>query len=109
MARVTIVPGRLFVGVFGTTLAARNCCFPFFTRSPKANTCDSLPRNAFAAAPHPPSKIAKDNTRRENFSGVLHARAAPALQPSVRKDGESFASLADERPLCEVFSIRESI
>jgi len=41
--------GKLLVGVFGTTLAARNSCFPFFARSPKASTCDSLPSSDVAA------------------------------------------------------------
>src|SRR5712664_1483529 len=59
-----------------------------------------------ASAPHPPSKIDRDNTPRESFSGTLRARA---LQPSLSKDGESSASLANEPPLCEVFSIRDLI
>src|SRR5260370_12843670 len=44
-----MVPGKLFFGVFGTTLATRNSCLPFFARSPNANTCDSLPSNEAAA------------------------------------------------------------
>src|SRR6266850_268295 len=62
-----------------------------------------------ASAPHPPSKIARDNRPRESFSGILRARAAPALQPSLSKDGESSASLANEPPLREVFFIRDLI
>jgi hypothetical protein len=57
--------------------------------------------------PHPPSKMARDSTPRENFSGILHARGAPALQLSLRKDGESSGSLAHEQTLCEVFSITD--
>src|ERR1700747_2394996 len=41
--RVMTVPGRLFFGVLGTTLAARNCCFPVFARSPNSNTVVSEP------------------------------------------------------------------
>src|SRR4029077_8184706 len=45
-----MVPGRLFFGVFGTTFAARNCCFPVFARSPNASTVVSEPRRDCAPA-----------------------------------------------------------
>src|SRR2546429_258013 len=47
--RVTMLPGKLLVGVFGPTSAARNACFLFFAKSPNSSTCDSLPSSAFAA------------------------------------------------------------
>src|SRR5215470_5180776 len=49
-ARVTIVPGKLFFGVLGTTFAARNCRFPVLARSPNVSTVVSFPKNALAAA-----------------------------------------------------------
>src|ERR1700736_2684876 len=48
--RVMIVPGRLFFGVLGTTLAARNCCFPVFARSPNTSTVVSDPSRDSAPA-----------------------------------------------------------
>src|SRR5579871_4781443 len=50
-ARVMMVPGMLlFFVVFGTTFAARNCCFPFFARSPNRSTDVSVPSRACAPA-----------------------------------------------------------
>src|SRR6202451_4372799 len=48
-ARVTMVPGRLFLGVLGTTLAARNCCLPVFAKSPNRSTWVSTPSSDCAA------------------------------------------------------------
>src|SRR5262245_61699038 len=46
-----IVPAiLLFFGVFGTTLAAKNCCLPVLARSPKSRTVVSFPNNDWSAA-----------------------------------------------------------
>src|ERR1700761_3405552 len=50
-ARVMIVPGMLlFFEVLGTTFAARNCCLPFFAKSPLSSTVVSAPSRDCAPA-----------------------------------------------------------
>ena len=56
--KITLHPGEavpgsgmlLFFEVLGTTLAAKNCCLPFFAKSPLRSTVVSVPRRDCAPA-----------------------------------------------------------
>src|SRR5256884_404655 len=120
----------LLVGVFGTTLAARNSCLPFSARSPNSNTWVSFPGRASAAdwissgtagaaglaaagragllgsEPQPATRTDIGRRRRHKRNGIFPVRTAPAPTILFRKDGARPVPLAHERSFDEVFTIQ---
>jgi len=115
--RVTMVPGKLLVGVFGTTSGRKKFCFPFFARfrtpAPATHSkqrlccqlnifgygrlCGLVPLAAQAGRIRtaPAQKNSQDRRLSEKFRGILHL--AGRAEPCPLEDGRTDTGLVSTR------------